>query len=568
MLEYTRKKIFRNQDACRFVGHVYQWSCGYVLFMILVSLMTPFFVDYPKMSMGFILLECLIIFHQKFMSPYLKERYFGRFRIFDMIMRSDLHWAAWIWSAFALSVLIQYGMSGNGLIVVAMSVCMAGFSLGIYLPVCSLLRNHALILLAPIGVWGILAHTSGGLVVSSLVCFQLYFMIREKKKSGIHKLGMDCMNQRTSELVKINKELESEILYRKNMEKALRRSEERYRTLFQNNPIETIIVDHNGRITGYNSAKARSQGRVPEIGDIMYKDYGSRHANDMFEELMDCIRTGRQKEFPEQKYNERFLHIRISPYSGGAIITSLDITKSKRAEEQIQTLTREIMRVQENERKRIARDLHDSVAQDLSSLRISCETFFDGHHGNTGFVEKKIKEISKVLHGSINAVRDIAYELRPPCLDELGLPITLYRYCEEFTTRTDIQVDFFSAGLEQFRIDADSEINLYRLVQEALNNIRKHSQATRAVIMLVASYPYVILRIEDNGIGFEADLQANIGLKNSRMGLRSMEERVNLLGGKIELKSYPGKGTRVFVEVPIVKTNLGTEAPVESMIEM
>ena len=410
-----------------------------------------------------------------------------------------------------------------------------------------------LVLSAPIGLWGALSHSREGFIVVCLALLQVLIVLRELKRISSNSPKYEFTNHRTSDLVKANKELENEILYRKNMEKALRASEERYRTLFQNNPIETIIVDHKATITGYNKAKARSRGRIPVIGEIMYKDYGSRHANNMFEELMDCIKTGKQKEFPEQKYNERFLHIRISPYSGGAIITSLDITKTKTAEEQIQILTREIMKVQENERKRIARDLHDSVAQDLSSLRISCETFFDDNAENSFKIRYKIKEISKALKGSINAIRDIAYELRPPSLDELGLSITLFRYCEEFKAKTGINTDFFSAGLEQIRMDPETEINLYRLVQEALNNIRKHAQATKATVRLVASYPNVLLRIEDNGIGFDMDLQADVGLKNRHMGLRSMEERVCLLGGKMIFKSSPGQGTRLFVEVPSLK---------------
>lgn len=391
------------------------------------------------------------------------------------------------------------------------------------------------------------------LLQCGIVLYQKWVIAYLLKKSGVDMLSGFYTSSKTLELIKTNKELESEILYRKNMEKALRASEERYRTLFQNNPIETIIVDHNGRITGYNKAKARSLGRIPEIGEIMYKDYGSRHVNNMFDELMDCIKTGEQKEFPEQKYNERFLHIRLSPYSGGAIITSLDITKIKKAEEKIQSLTREILMIQEKERKRIARDLHDSVAQDLSSLRISCETFFDDIQESSFKVRHKIKDISKVLQGSIHAIRDIAYELRPPSLDELGLSITLFRYCEEFKVKWGINVVFFSAGLEQIRIDSDTEINMYRLVQEALNNIRKHSHATKASVRLIASYPHVILRIEDNGIGFDMSLQENMEIIDKHMGLRSMEERVSLLGGKMVLKSGQGEGTRIFVEVPALK---------------
>lgn len=531
---------------------IYNWNNSYVFLILLISFATDYHKQYPWLIIGFLLFEACAIAAQNYIEFNFNKALKGK-RAWMAFVMTELHCAALIWSGFTLTTLLLFGLAWPGFLVVLASFSLVILSLVFMRPINASVNRYVIILIVPICAWGVLEQNPMGyaLVFSSMVI--LASLSVTYPSLGGSDSDTDSLHRRTNALVKMNKELEREILYRKNMEKALRRSEERYRTLFQNNPIETIIVDHQARITGYNSAKARAHGRVPEIGDIMYKDYGSRHENNMFEELMDCIRTGCPKEFPEQKYNDRFLHIRISPYSGGAIITSLDITKSKRAEAQIQILTREIMRVQEHERQRIARDLHDSVAQDLSSLRISCETFFDEDAGSAPIVRKKINEISRILLGSINAVRDIAYELRPPCLDELGLPITLFRYCEDFTNRTGIHVDFFSAGLEQFRMDAESEINLYRLVQEALNNIRKHSKATRATVRLVASYPYVILRIDDNGIGFEIDLQSQISLKNKRMGLRSMEERVNLLGGRINVKTSPGSGTRFFIEVPIVK---------------
>ncbi len=137
------------------------------------------------------------------------------------------------------------------------------------------------------------------------------------------------------ELERRVQELEKETLERRHAEAALRESESRYRTLFENNPIETVIVDHDGRVTGYNLAKISSGSRLPQIGEVMYRDYAGRHEIDMHAELLECTCGGQPKEFPEQRYKDRFLHIRMSPFSGGAVITSIDITALKKAEAEL-----------------------------------------------------------------------------------------------------------------------------------------------------------------------------------------------------------------------------------------
>ena len=118
-------------------------------------------------------------------------------------------------------------------------------------------------------------------------------------------------------------------------EKALRKNEARYRSLFENNPVETITVDHEARVTGYNLARQKADGRLPGIGNVMYKDYASKHEGDMHGDLMECINAGVSKEFPEQKYKDRYLFINMAPYEGGAIITSRDITFRTLAEKAI-----------------------------------------------------------------------------------------------------------------------------------------------------------------------------------------------------------------------------------------
>ena len=172
-------------------------------------------------------------------------------------------------------------------------------------------------------------------------------------------------------------------------------------------------------------------------------------------------------------------------------------------------------------------------------------------------MRQKVAQLSKILQDSINSVRDIAYDLRPSSLDQLGLVRTIYQYCEDFSEKTGLKVDFTSAGMDELKLNFDTEINLYRLVQESLNNIIKHADAKSVTIKLVASFPKIILRIEDDGKGFDIRNRLVAAFNEKRMGLRSMEERVSLLRGKMKINSRPEEGTKIFIEVPSTGQNRG-----------
>jgi PAS domain S-box-containing protein len=234
-----------------------------------------------------------------------------------------------------------------------------------------------------------------------------------------------------------------------------------------------------------------------------------------------------------------------------------DITERVQAEEKIRALSQEQIKVQENERNRIARYLHDHVAQDLSTLKIGLETLFNEPAKLSPEKKKKISEISQVLQDSISSVRDLSYDLRPAGMDQLGLVRTVYQLCEDFSEKNNLNVDFYSAGVKDLKLDFDTAINLYRLIQEGLNNIKQHARADNVIIRLVASSPNIILRIEDDGRGFDVDKRMAEALQEKRMGLSNMEERVSLLAGKMDIKSQAARGTRIFIEIPWQEKNNG-----------
>lgn len=233
------------------------------------------------------------------------------------------------------------------------------------------------------------------------------------------------------------------------------------------------------------------------------------------------------------------------------LATFLDVGERKRAEDRIRALSKALLQSQETERLRISRDLHDNVAQDLTSLKIAIEMLGQNGNQSAGELAESVHKLQPILQNTIDNVRDIAYNLRPPGLEALGLIRTMAQFCDDFKRLHKIDIDFDSAGLDFALLDAETEINIYRILQEALGNVRRHARATKAIVRLVASWPTIILRIQDNGCGFNTGDVLGGGAGHERhMGLRNMRERVMLLGGKCTFESLPGEGTRILIEIP------------------
>jgi len=228
-----------------------------------------------------------------------------------------------------------------------------------------------------------------------------------------------------------------------------------------------------------------------------------------------------------------------------------DVTIRKQAQDRIRSLSQQLIRAQEKERHNISCYLHDRVAQDLSSLLITARTLLEDDPSVGDLTRRRVKQMCDVMRQCVDTVRNLAYDLRPPVMEQLGLAPTIYQYCEDFSRETGLCVDFTSAGMNRLNLQAETEINLYRLVQEALNNIRKHAGASEVSVKLIASSPNIILRIEDNGRGFDVEEQLASSSESRRMGLGGMAERVSLLKGRLRIKSRPKRGTRIFAEVPI-----------------
>ena len=350
------------------------------------------------------------------------------------------------------------------------------------------------------------------------------------------------------------------IVERKQGEEALRASEDKYRSIFENIQDVYYEVTLDGKILEISPSieEVSIYKREEIIGHSLYDTYVDPKKREEF--VKELLKNGKVTNYEillkDKDDSQGYCSITaklVRDKHGNPIkiVGSMhNITERKQAEEQIHALTQELMKAQENERQMISCYLHDNMAQNLSALIIDCETLLDNQPSIRPEIRQKVSEMSKMLRECIKEVRNLSYDLRPPVLDELGLVQALFQYCDDFSEDNGINVDFHSAGMKDLQLDFDIEINLYRLIQEGLVNIKKHAAASHVTIRLVAAFPNIILRIDDDGIGFDVQKRMATITKEKRMGIRSMEERAKLLKGEMEIQSKPDQGTKISIKFP------------------
>lgn len=205
-----------------------------------------------------------------------------------------------------------------------------------------------------------------------------------------------------------------------------------------------------------------------------------------------------------------------------------------------------LMEGQEEERRRLSRELHDGIGQMLTGLRLHSEKLKSLPFANDK-QRKTFEEHSKLIEETIEATRMVSFNLMPPILTDFGLGAAI-RLLTEYTSQTsNIQVTYES-NYGQTRLNSNLEVNLYRIAQEALNNILKHSKATEAKVILKKNKAEIELIISDNGVGFdEKSIKKETIINN---GLPNMQTRVRLLGGQMQIQAKSTKGTRITVKIP------------------
>jgi len=235
------------------------------------------------------------------------------------------------------------------------------------------------------------------------------------------------------------------------------------------------------------------------------------------------------------------------------------LEKSRQMQEHLRNLSRQVIQAQEDERKRISRELHDVVAQTLTGINIRLATLKRVAGRNTKDFDRNLTRTQQLVEKSVNIVHQFARELRPAVLDDLGLIPALHAFMKLFTARTGVLTHLTAfAGVEE--IDIAQRTVFFRVAQEALTNISRHAKASRAEVSIHQVAGGICLKITDNGKSFDVKrvLHANHG---KRLGLLGMRERLEMVGGSFEIESAPGKGATVTAQIPVGKPRAGGGEP-------
>lgn len=247
----------------------------------------------------------------------------------------------------------------------------------------------------------------------------------------------------------------------------------------------------------------------------------------------------------ERRVRERTAEL---AHSNGAL--TAEIARRERAEADRRELQQRLATAQEDERRRIARELHDQMGQHLTALGLGLKVVKDASPDPSS-ARDRLQNLQALTDLIGRQIHTLALELRPTALDDLGLQAALANYAEGWTERSGVDVDFHGIGLEGVRLPAPVETALYRVTQEALTNVLKHAGASRVSVVLQRSPGQVAVVVEDDGRGFDPDSPATAMSAERRLGVLGMRERVALVGGTLTIESGPGRGTTVIARVPL-----------------
>jgi PAS domain S-box-containing protein len=392
--------------------------------------------------------------------------------------------------------------------------------------------------------------------------FQLDVTERVKLRNELVRLKCELEEQvatKTEELREANRHLVLDLADRIKAEIALRDNETQLRAMFENALDGMLLLDDHRRVLDANGSALQLFNY--SLTDIRQKRWDALVPPERLpgiDERWTAFLSGGTKrgevDVRQANGNSRLVAFssRANIMPGRHLITIRDITDHREAEDSLRLLSHRLMKLQDDERRRIARELHDSTGQSLAAMRMHLDSIAACGSELPEKAKKALGEAEEICRSCIKDIRTISYLLHPPLLDEVGLLPALEWYITGFSERSGLRV---TTEIREPENALAKELNtaLFRIIQEALANIHKHSGSQEATIRLEADGDHVVLEISDRGRGIDAQrLEARRpGVKGLGVGLTGMRERVSQLGGKLEiLAANPGTLIRAILPKP------------------
>jgi two-component system sensor histidine kinase UhpB len=358
-------------------------------------------------------------------------------------------------------------------------------------------------------------------------------------------------------------------------EAALRKSESIRRGILNSLLSRIALLDAEGVVVAVNKSwedfdAAHASKYVPKTEPganyLAVLDAAAAGGTDFARDLAEGVRaviSGKTKLFSNQ-YRlaagpaARWFIARATPLEGssaGAVVSHRDVTDQmighlalEDAHKRLQTLSTRMLAIQEEERRAISRELHDDIGQTLSALKIGLHRLAQGRVAEPASL---MAECLSHADAALDRLRQLALDLRPPQLDQLGLEEALAWLAERHRAATGLKIECKFTGLGERRPPPSLEIACYRIAQEGLNNATRHAKAQNVLVSVESDGRLLKLSIHDDGVGFDQEAARREVVKSGSMGLIGMEERAQLAGGRLRLRSVPGGGTTVSATFPL-----------------